>query len=173
MCIFPKRYTYNANEPIYYPFPRTASGENDLTRFNPAFFHHLETRIADLQALHIEADLILFHPYDRWGYSKMPSDADDRYLRYVVARLAAFRNVWWSMANEYDLMKNKTMADWDRFFRIVQETDPYHHLHRSIHNGPNFYDHSKPWVTHVSACKVQRLSKRARGRWMAQYHASH
>ena len=24
------------------------------------------------------------------------------YLEYVVARLAAFSNVWWSMANEYD-----------------------------------------------------------------------
>jgi len=46
-------------------------------------------------------------------------------------------------------MKNKTMADWDRFFRIVQESDPYQHL-RSIHNGAILYDHSKPWVTHSS-----------------------
>ncbi len=165
MCIFPKSYTYNANEPVYYPFPRTASGENDLTRFNPEFFHHLEQRIADLQSLGIEADLILFHPYDRWGYSKMPPEADDRYLRYVVARLSAFRNVWWSMANEYDLMKSKTMADWDRFFRIVQEADPYHHL-RSIHNGPNFYDHSKPWVTHVSAQSSDLEKARE---WVQQY----
>ena len=30
---------------------------------------------------------------------------DDRYLRYVVARLAAYRNVWWSLANEYDFRK--------------------------------------------------------------------
>jgi hypothetical protein len=165
MCIFPKSYTYNANEPVYYPFPRTAAGENDLTRFNPEFFHHLEKRIADLGALGIEADLILFHPYDRWGYAKMPPEADDRYLRYVVARLAAFRNVWWSMANEYDLMKNKTMADWDRFFRVVQESDPYHHL-RSIHNGPNFYDHSKPWVTHVSA-QSNDLEKARE--WVEQY----
>ena len=96
-----------------------------------------------------EADLILFHPYDRWGYSNMPAEADDRYLRYIVARLAACRNVWWSLANEFDFMKNKSMADWDRFFRIVQESDPYHHL-RSIHNGTALYDHSKPWVTHVS-----------------------
>jgi hypothetical protein len=28
-------------------------------------------------------------------------------VRYVVARLAAFPNVWWSMANEYDLMPAK------------------------------------------------------------------
>ena len=31
-------------------------------------------------------------------------------------------------------MKDKQLSDWDRFFRIVQESDPYGHL-RSIHNG--------------------------------------
>jgi hypothetical protein len=149
MCVFPKSYVYNQNEPVYYPFERNAAGESDFTRFNPRFFQHLERRVRDLLALGIEADLILFHPYDRWGYSKMPAEADDRYLRYIVARLAACRNVWWSLANEFDFMKNKGMADWDRFFRIVQESDPYHHL-RSIHNGTALYDHSKPWVTHVS-----------------------
>jgi hypothetical protein len=149
MCVFPKSYVYNQNEPVYYPFERNAAGESDFTRFNPRFFQHLERRVRDLLALGIEADLILFHPYDRWGYSKMPAEADDRYLRYIVARLAACRNVWWSLANEFDFMKNKSMADWDRFFRIVQESDPYHHL-RSIHNGTALYDHSKPWVTHAS-----------------------
>ncbi len=149
MCVFPKHYAFNANEPVYYPFPRSAAGENDYTRFTPEFFRHLERRVADLEALGIEADLILFHPYDRWGYSKMPAAVDDRYLRYLIARLASFRNVWWSLANEYDFMKAKNMGDWDRFFRIVQESDPYQHL-RSIHNGTVLYDHAKPWVTHVS-----------------------
>ena len=149
MCVFPKSYVYNRNEPVYYPFERDTDGKNDLTRFNPAFYRHLEQRIRDLQDLGIEADLILFHPYDRWGYNAMPADANDRYLRYTVARLAAFRNVWWSLANEWDLVKTKTAADWDRFFRIVQESDPYGRL-RSIHHSVVMYDHSKPWVTHVS-----------------------
>jgi hypothetical protein len=149
MCVFPKHYVYNDNEPVFYPFERDGSGQNDFTHFNPAFFRHLEKRVGDLMAIGIEADLILFHPYDNWGYSKMPAEADDRYLRYLIGRLAAYRNVWWSLANEYDFMKSKTMADWDRFFRIVQESDPYQHL-RSIHNGAVIYDHAKPWVTHVS-----------------------
>lgn len=149
MCVFPKDYVYNKNEPPYYPFPRDSQGRNDYSRFNPEFFRHLEQRVRDLMALGIEADLILFHPYDRWGYENMPAEVDDRYLRYLVSRLAAYRNVWWSMANEYDFMKEKKMADWDRFFRIVQESDPYQHL-RSIHNGTVLYDHGKPWVTHVS-----------------------
>ena len=165
MCIFPKNYDYNKNEPQFYPFVRDAAGNNDFTQFNPDFFAHLEKRIDDLRALGIEADLILFHPYDRWGYSKMSPEADDRYLRYVVARLSSFRNVWWSMANEYDLVKTKTMADWDRFFRIVQESDPYSHL-RSIHNSGPMYDHRKSWVTHVS---VQSSDPDKAGDWLSQY----
>ena len=51
-----------------------------------------------------------------------------------MARLAAYRNVWWSMADEYDSVAEKTMADWDRYFRIVRASDPYGHL-RSVHNG--------------------------------------
>lgn len=62
MCVFPKSYAYNRNEPVYYPFERSTSGENKFARFNPAFFQHLETRVRGLQALGIEADLILFHP---------------------------------------------------------------------------------------------------------------
>jgi hypothetical protein len=149
MCVFPKSYDYNRNEPVYYPFPRDAQGRNDLSQFDPAFFRHQEKRIQDLEAMGIEADLILFHPYDRWGYANLPAEVNDRYLRYVVARFAAFRNVWWSIANEWDLVKTKNVGDWDRFFRIVQESDPYQHL-RSIHHSVVMYDHAKPWVTHVS-----------------------
>ena len=165
MCVFPKHYTFNQNEPPYHAFERDAEGNFDFTRFNPAFFQHLEQRIGDLRDLGIEADLILFHPYDRWGYAKMPAEVDDRYLRYLVARVAAYRNVWWSMANEFDLMEAKTEQDWDRFFRVVQTHDPYQHL-RSVHNCRVFYDHNKPWVTH---CSIQRSDLTQVTTWREQY----
>ena len=152
MCVFPKDYAYNRNEPEFYPFALQESGEFDWERFDPAFWRHLERRVGQLCDLGIEADLILFHPYDRWGFATMSAEQDDCYLRYAVARLAAYRNVWWSMANEYDLMREKSMADWDRFFHVVQESDPYGRM-RSIHNCRQFYDHNKPWVTH---CSIQR-----------------
>jgi hypothetical protein len=153
MLVFPKSYEYNHNEPPFYPFAHAGSGpsdpawKNNFSRFNPAFFAHLEKRIGDLRALGIEADLILFHPYDRWGYSKMTAEEDDRYLRYVLARLSAYRNIWWSMANEFDLMKAKTTADFDRMFQIVEKQDPYGHL-RSIHYSNVAYDYTRSWVTH-------------------------
>jgi hypothetical protein len=125
------------------------SARFDLTRPNPAFFAHFEERIRDLMEAGIEADIILFHPYDAHGFSAMDEEADDRYLRYAIARLSAYRNVWWSIANEFDLVKSKSMKDWDRFFRIVQESDPSSRL-RSIHHSKVIYDHSKPWCTHAS-----------------------
>jgi hypothetical protein len=153
MCVFPKSYQFNQNEPPYYPFEGSLEQGWDYTRFNPEFFRHLEERIADLAELGIEADLILFHAYDRWGFSEMSKASDDRYLKYVTARLAAYRNVWWSLANEYDLMWAKEIEDWERFADIVTADDPYNHL-ISIHNCFGFYDYSRPWVTH---CSVQRV----------------
>ena len=165
MCVFPKSYSYNKNEPEFYPFEGEPLKNWDYSRFNPEFFRHFEKRVGDLREMGIEADLILFHPYDRWGYENMNAETDDRYLRYIVARLAAYRNVWWSFANEFDLMKSKKMADWDRFFQIVRKYDPYNRM-RGIHNCRVFYDHTKPWVTHASI----QSSDLARARqWRDQY----
>lgn len=152
MCVFPKSYTFNSNDPERYPFTRTQSGW-DPEQFDPQYWRHLEDRIDRLEALGIEADLILFHAYDRWGFSSMDPATDDRYVRYVVARLSAFRNVWWSLANEYDLMPSKSDDDWERWAGIIRQWDATDHL-RSIHNWHVPYDHSRPWITHVS---MQRL----------------
>ena len=167
MCVFPKWYPWNKVEPEHYPYAGTAPDQWDFFRFNPEFFHHLETRIAQLRDLGIQADLIIFHPYDygHWGFDRMTDEQDDFYLRYLIARLGAYRNVWWSLANEFDFMKEKEDDDWDRFFEILSEEDPYQHL-RSIHNGARWYDHSKPWVTHAS---IQSDTYPVRD-WRETYH---
>jgi hypothetical protein len=151
MCVFPKRYTWNKNEPPLYAFEGNPPNQWDFTKFNPTFFQHLELRIAQLRDMGIEADLILFHPYDEghWGFDRMPDDVDDRYLQYVISRLAAFRNVWWSLANEYDFMKEKQPSDWDRLIEVVRKSDPYEHL-TSIHNGRELYNQTNPLLTHAS-----------------------
>ena len=60
--------------------------------------------------------MILLHPYDsvKWGFDQMEDVVDDFYLEYVVARLSAFRNVWWSLANEFHLVHGKTDDEWDK-----------------------------------------------------------
>jgi hypothetical protein len=171
-CIFPKHYLYNMREPITYPYERgNQEGinqevlktklmmppyENPIQDFNclkpnPEHFKRFDLRIRQLRDMGIEADIILWHPYDRWGFAAMTEEADDLYLNYMVARYGAYRNVWWSLANEYDLM-SKTAKDWERFAGIICEKDPYNHL-RSIHNCIEFYDYTRPWITH---CSMQR-----------------
>ncbi len=147
MCVFPNV----AAEPIQ-PFAMTGPGERDWDpeRFNPAYFRRFEDRIRRLQAIGVEADIILFHPYDsRHGWMEMSRAHDELYVRYLLTRLSAFRNVWWSMANEFDLVKSKTTADFDHLLQLVQAEDPYGRL-RSIHNCKVLYDNRKPWITHAS-----------------------
>ncbi len=170
-CVFPKHYDYNLGEPRSYPYEGTPmdssvlTKENfqeynfradlndfDYTRFNPAHFRHVEWCIQQLQELGIEADIIMMHPYDRWGFCTMTKEQDDLYWNYALARFAAFRNVWWSLANEYDLLPTKTLEDWERYAKIICCKDPYRHL-RSIHNCRPFYDHNRSWITH---CSIQR-----------------
>ncbi|MEU6646856.1 DUF5605 domain-containing protein [Saccharomonospora sp. NPDC046836] len=152
MCLFPKSYMYNQNEPERYPFVKTDDGW-DPARFDTVYFGQLERRIDELAALGIEADLILFHPYDRWGFSAMSRAEDVRYVRYVVARLAAFPTVWWSLANEWDIVFTKSVPDWDAIAAAIRENDPYGHL-TSIHNCRAPFDQSREWITHVSMQRI-------------------
>lgn len=166
-CVFPKHYIHNFRDPETFPYEGTPmdnsglseetfaydmdiSGNSwDFTRFNPEHFRRIERCIVELMERGIEADIIVMHPYDRWGFKSMTAEQDDLYWNYVVARFAAYRNVWWSLANEYDLMFDKKLSDWERYAKILCDKDPYKHL-RGIHNCMAFYDHSRPWITHAS-----------------------
>jgi len=149
MCIFPKSYDWNNNEPLLYPFEGKPLNNWDYSRLNPAFFQNIEKRIQQLDSLGIQADLIIFHPYDRWGFSSLNRETEDLYINYIIARFAAYKNVWWSMANEWDFMNVKKLSDWDYYVDQFAKKDPFHHL-LGIHNGVKFYDHSNPHITHAS-----------------------
>jgi hypothetical protein len=183
-CVFPKRYTFNYNEPEMYPFPgevkeewkREYQDDYDTVRtrdywdydnFSPEYFQHLDKCVLQLRDLGIEADLILFHPYDfgAWGFDRMPEEVNTRLLTYLVARLSAFRNIWWSFANEFDFLKGRTIEEWDRYIQLVEKIDPYNHL-RSIHNAHVFYDHTKSWITH---CSIQSNKFNQIHNWFEEY----
>lgn len=168
MGVFPKDYPYNVNEALHDVYQRGADGELDFDRPNPESFRHFENQVKALGDMGIEADIIMLHPYDRWGYSGMSEEQDYRYFAYLTARVAGYHNVWWSLANEYDfLLDTKPMHQWDRYFHIIEENDPYGHL-RSIHNGdPDAnYDHRKAWVTHVC---IQNWDVKRTAEWRNAY----
>lgn len=178
-CMFPKFYQYNEREPLTYPYERGVKRGQDPAKtkdkieagfytekqildirdfdchtFNVEHFRRFDRQIARLAKLGIEADIILFHPYDKWGFATMDRGCNEQYLRYMVARYSAYRNVWWSMANEYDILNGMgwTNEEWSHYGRLITTLDPYHHL-CSIHNCIDFFDYKEEWITH---CSMQR-----------------
>ena len=126
-ALFPKWFLYNHEEPQsgLYPFSGQPPSQWDLRAFNLSYWRHVEGMVRELARRGVIADIILFHPYDgvpletlpgRWGFDCLGGrDAasydpanDEHYLRYAVARLASFSNVWWSLANEWDLIACKS-----------------------------------------------------------------
>ncbi len=164
MLIFPKYLAGMAeidltHEPPCLPFE---GSKNNLDYMRPTveYFKLLDERVEDLMKIGVECDIILFHNYDfgMWGVDENLSDADEMfYLDYVIARLGSYRNIWWSLANEYDLWKDPDggqirckldRRDWDRIGEYLLANDPYNHL-RSIHNWQPVYP-NRDWLTHVS-----------------------
>ena len=84
LCVFPKDYDYNHNEPPLYAFARREDGSWDTSRPSIAFYQRLERILRRIAALGIQLDLILFHPYDRWGFAAMPQADNFRYLDYLL-----------------------------------------------------------------------------------------
>lgn len=164
MLFFPKQYSGGfgaidvSYEPPCYPFEGQPKAF-DFTRPNPEYFAAFEQRVMELRERGIIADVILFHPYDS-GHWDLDAgmDQDDAifYVRYMVARLAAFENVWWSLANEYDVDPTarysigKERREWDVIGELIHRRDPSHHP-ISCHNiSFGWIYPNRPWMSHVS-----------------------
>lgn len=73
----------------------------------------------------------------------MGNEDEKRYYRYAVSRCAAFSNVMWDLANEYQLFRNDAWAD--QMGRLIKEIDPYHQL-TSLHGHGDFHFSSSAWA---------------------------
>ncbi len=147
MCIFPKHYDFNHNEPEFFPFKKDADGKWDVNRPDFEFWNRMDRHMERLEDMGIQCDLILFHPYDKWGFSKFTMDEALTYVEYVIRRYAAMPNVWWSLANEYDLL-DYVMADWEQIARYLHQNEPWHHL-LSCHQIVTPWDFSNKNTTHI------------------------
>ncbi len=108
MTVMPKNYdVYINNEPPFYPFEGSKEKGWDFSRPNPDFFRN---------------------------FDKMNHEQEIFYLRYLIARIATYSNVWWSMTNEYDIM-GKSPERIAFLHRIMTET-PVEGVH-PLHNAWN------------------------------------
>ncbi len=166
MCVFPKHYDYNHNEPPCYAFEKNPDGTWDTARPCIAFWRRFEKILDRIALLGIQIDLILFHPYDRWGFAALPQRDNLEYLDYLLRRLSARPEIWWSLANEYDLCADhKSLSDWEEIEEYVAANDPYHHL-LSSHNCFCLWDFSRKNVTH---CSIQTKALAEIPRWIKTY----
>ncbi|WP_353808386.1 apiosidase-like domain-containing protein [Agromyces chitinivorans] len=148
--VFPQAGGYVEHFPELLPFERDADGAWDVARPVPQFFRRLEGAVRTLGAAGIQAEVLVYNAYDygRFGLDGLTEEQDAAYLRYLVARLSAFPNVWWSLCNEFDQI-DRPDERWDAAGVRLAGLDPYDHP-RSIHNLVRLFDHNRPWVTHAS-----------------------
>ncbi|WP_210480106.1 DUF4038 domain-containing protein [Naasia sp. SYSU D00948] len=161
--VFPQAGGYVEHFPELLPFEHSPDGRWDVTRPVIPFFRRLDESVRLLREHGIQADVLLLNAYDngRFGLDTLTEDEDAAYLRYVVARLSAYPNVWWSLCNEFDILDRPTDR-WTRAGELIAATDPHRHL-RSIHNWVRLYDHNQPWVTHASIQLGQATEDFGRG----------
>lgn len=157
MCVFPKHYQYNNNEPRFYPFEKREDGSWNPEKPVTAYWDNLEAVIRRLDDMEIQADLILFHSYDNWGFATMSQEDNLKYLDYCLNRLGNLNNVWWSLANEYDLLLSEiTMDEWYEIEEFVANHNPKGHL-ISNHNCFKLWDIGRKNITHGSY-QIKNLS---------------
>jgi len=175
----------NINKVRFMPFPHSGNtfppynpwqgsvNNWDFDRPNPQFWRFMENAVKELRDMGVQADLIFFHPYESgdrqtWGLGpeQMTATQRENYLKYAVARLAAYHNVWWSMANEYNDIDEST-SYWEPLAAVVANADPYGHMH-SIHGYPNLHypGWDNAWVTHIS---IQSPDVTDISSWREQY----
>lgn len=165
MCVFPKHFEYNNNEPPFYPFEKQQDGSWDVRKPCLAFWHRFEDILNRISAMGIQVDLILFHPYDNWGFASLPQEENLIYLDTVIRRLSAFPHIWWSLANEYDVCADKSLENWQEIEAYVAAKDPFHHL-LSNHHCYLPWDASRPHITH---CSMQSKSLNRVAEWQEKY----
>ncbi len=150
MCVFPKHYQYNSNEPRWYPFEKREDGSWNPEKPVKEYWDNLENVIRRLDDMGIQSDLILFHSYDNWGFASMPQEDNLKYLEYCLKRLGDLDNVWWSLANEYDLLLSRiNMEQWYEIEEFVASHNPRGHL-ISNHNCFRTWDMGRKNITHGS-----------------------
>ncbi|SFK80363.1 hypothetical protein SAMN03159341_101650 [Paenibacillus sp. 1_12] len=102
-------------------------------------FTVIEEVLVRLMSLGVEAELLL-----DCGIEEPQAAA---FVQQTVTRLAAYRNVWWSLlirGEQASVELNKL-----KLLRILEDRDPYHHL-VTIHSTNPLSDYGNRGLTHVS-----------------------
>ena len=120
----------------------------DVTRFNVSFFQKAERMLRLARERDVIISVIFYvdgadKGVDPFGKERMGEADEQRYYRYVAARLSAFANIMWDVSNEYHLFRDEAWVN--RMGTFLKEHDPYHHL-ASVHGSGRFPFRTAPWA---------------------------
>ncbi|PTY02819.1 hypothetical protein DB347_23020 [Opitutaceae bacterium EW11] len=120
----------------------------DVTRFNVAYWQKWERLLAYARAVDMAVSVVFYvdgsHPgVDPFGKAGMGGADEQRYYRYAVARLGAYCNVMWDVADDYRQFRDDAWAD--QMGRFLKKCDPYGHL-TSLHGQEDFRFRTAPWA---------------------------
>lgn len=99
----------------------------------------------------VVADLLVFGS----GYFEKTEAEDEAYLRYLLARYAAYANVAWTLVNEWNY-RPKPRSYWNRMGRLVRAEDPWGRdanalrllsVHQQTRIDFQFFDET--WMSHA------------------------
>ena len=150
-AIFPKWYAYNKVEPDRAAFLKGADGKYDFKKPDPAFWARFEQRILDLQKMGIEAELILWHPYDNWGFKSMGCGRGRSLpplLHRQIVSLPERLVVVGQRMGLHGQARDRLRPSWLHSSEGRSAPTPAQHSQRR-----QIFDQSKPWITHVSLQK--------------------
>ncbi len=118
-----------SNYPDEQPYTGTKTNPN-RDALNLAYWQKLDEIVQYMDSKGIVADLIVTNPYES---NRMYGTAaqNDRFVQYVTARYAAYTNVTWCMANEWESSRwysgtnIQYQADFARMGGLVHTGDPW------------------------------------------------
>lgn len=149
------------SEKSFYPFISGFAGSHpdslDTDRLQLAYWRKLDTVIAYAAARDVKVDLMPFGT--EAGYYAADTTDDEGYLRYLIARYAAYPNVVWTLVNEWNYRTRVGVPKpyWNRMGRLLESEDPWQKdqngapRHLSVHQQTRIdwqfgnYD----WPSHV------------------------
>jgi len=165
------RYPHPEAKPYFDDAGRPTDDGDFSHRPSPAWFHErVDAAVAAACEHDLIADLIISGPDTREARAALRARANGGdptpYLRYMAARYGAYPNVWFCLANEWNIKNPRYSAEEvQRFGRILREHLPYP-TPVSIHGRPGDWDRSlnarPPWHDHVILQgKIKRLDTSA------------
>lgn len=132
---------------VSYP-PSPVFMDTTFNHLNLLHLQKLDEVIGYMQTRSIVADLILFRDFGT-------ITQDERYVRYLVARYAAYTNIMWCLVNEWNYTP-KEIEYWNRMGQLVRNTDPWMFndklqrllsVHQQTRIDFQFFD--QDWLTHA------------------------